>query len=93
MGLNTGYLTANNDSKADEMYTPFYAVDPIIKYIDKNIKVWCPFDKEWSAYVQLLRSNGNEVICSHIENEQDFFTYEPDDYDIIISNPPFSKKR
>lgn len=92
MALNTGYLTADTTATADEMYTPFYCVTPILKYIDKSKVVWCPFDKEWSAYVVALRENGNTVICSHIEDEQDFFTYEPKEYDVIISNPPFSKK-
>ena len=33
------------------------------------------------------------MISSHIDNGQDFFTYEPEeDYDIIISNEPFSRK-
>ena len=29
---------------------------------------------------------------SHIDDGQDFFTYEPKHWDIMISNPPFSKK-
>ena len=32
------------------------------------------------------------MIRSHIDDGQDFFTYEPDDYDVIVSNPPFSIK-
>lgn len=35
---------------------------------------------------------GYTVISSHIDDGQDFFTYEPEEYDIIISNPPFSQK-
>lgn len=92
MATNTGYLTANTDKNSDEMYTPFYAVNPILPYIKSSLTVWCPFDKEWSAYVQRFMQNGNNVICSHIDNGQDFFTYEPKNYDVIISNPPFSIK-
>ena len=92
MALNKGYLTADNNTKADEMYTPFYCVEPILKYINKSMKVWCPFDKQWSAYVKMLEANGNEVIYTHIDDGYDFFGYEPEQYDIIISNPPFSKK-
>jgi len=54
--------------------------------------IWCPFDKEWSAYVKLLKENGNKVIYTHIDDGKDFFKFEPDEYDAIISNPPFSKK-
>jgi len=93
MGLNVGVLTAANNSAADEKYTPFYAVEPLMKYISKKMVIWCPFDKEWSAFVQRFREHGNKVICSHIDNGQDFFEWEPrEHYDIIISNPPFSRK-
>ena len=92
MALNKGYLTAKNNTKADEMYTPFYGVEPILKYVDKAMTIWCPFDKEWSAYVKLLKENGNKVIYTHIDDGKDFFKFEPDEYDAIISNPPFSKK-
>lgn len=90
--LNKGYLTANNNDNSDEMYTPAYAVFPLLKYLDKNKTIWCPFDKEWSEYVKIFNENGNQVISSHINNGEDFFRFEPDNYDIIISNPPFSKK-
>ena len=88
--LNIGYLTSNK--KKDEAYTPYYASNPIIKYIDPNLVVWCPFDQEWSSYVRLLRENGNRVIAGHVDNGLNFFNYEPEYYDIIVTNPPFSCK-
>lgn len=33
MPLNKGYLTAKTDKTSDEVYTPAYAVQPLIKYI------------------------------------------------------------
>lgn len=92
MGLNTGYLTSSKTPEAQEMYTPYYAVDPILKYIPKTAKIWCPFDKEWSAFVQRFRGGGYEVVWSHIDEGEDFFVYEPPEWDIIVSNPPFSIK-
>ena len=92
MANNVGYLKAENNTSADDKYTPFYAVEPIVKYIKQGSKIWCPFDQEWSAYSVLLKEKGFEVITSHLEEGKDFFEYEPDDYDVIISNPPFSKK-
>lgn len=78
----------------DELYTPPYAIHPLIKYIPRDIKkVWCPFDKEDSEYVKILKENGFEVIFSHIEDDKNFFEYEPEDYDMIISNPPYSIKK
>lgn len=93
MGINIGYLTCDRTSKGDEVYTPFYAVQPLLKYIPKKSVVWCPFDEEWSAYYQALKENGYKVIRTSLADGQDFFKYEPKEkYDVIISNPPFSKK-
>ena len=65
----------------------------ILKYIPKNLVIWCPFDKKDSEFVKIL-SKTNEVIYSHIENGEDFYNYEPEkSWDIIISNPPFTNKR
>lgn len=54
MPINKGYLTAKTDKASDEVYTPKYAVLPLIKYL-KNFKdnpiIWCPFDKSNSQYV------------------------------------------
>lgn len=81
--------------KNDECFTPRYGVLPIVKHIkarfsDQNITVWCPFDKEDSEFVKVLKENGFKVIASHIDNGQDFYTYEPKEHwDCIISNPPF----
>lgn len=93
MAINTGYLTANKTDEADRMYTPFYAVEPIIKYLPKDKIIWCPFDEEeWSAYSITLKEHGYKVISSSLNKGQDFFTYQPEHWDVICSNPPFSKK-
>ena len=82
------YSKGNND----ECYTPDYGVEPILKYIPKDATVWCPFDTEDSQFVIQI-SKQNKVIRSHLESGQDFFNYEPDEWDIIVSNPPFTDKR
>ena len=96
MPANIGYLTAKTDKASDEVYTPAYAVQPIIKYLklfNPNAVIWCPFDKEYSNYVKEFTKAGFKVIYSHIDEEKNFFFYEPDEhYDVIISNPPFSQK-
>lgn len=93
MAVNKGYLTAKTDKASDEVYTPEYAVKPLIKYVKPNSTIWCPFDKSYSKYVELLTQAGFKVIHSHIDDGQNFFYYEPEEsYDVIISNPPFSCK-
>jgi hypothetical protein len=93
----------------DECYTPRYGVKPVLKYLkahhrpvtfggfDSVIKkpvIWCPFDTEDSEFVKVFEANGYEVIKSHIDTGQDFYEYEPEEsWDLLISNPPFTKKR
>ena len=79
-------------SMNDEKYTPKYAALPILKYLPKKI-IWCPFDTKNSEFVLALQENGFEVVYSHISTGQDFFAFEPPEWDIIISNPPFTDKR
>ena len=45
------YSSGNND----ECYTPAYGVEPISKYIPEGAVIWCPFDKEESEFVKLIR--------------------------------------
>lgn len=102
MPINKGYLTAKTDKASDEVYTPAYAVKPLIKYIENFLKqskkdtitIWCPFDLFSSKYVEVLSTIPNvKIIFTHIDTGENFFYYEPEEeYDLIISNPPFSCK-
>ena len=83
------YSTGNND----ECHTPVYGVLPIIKYLPKDKTIWCPFDTDDSHFVKELRKSGFQVVHSHISYGQDFYEYEPEQWDIIVSNPPFTNKR
>ncbi len=82
------YSSGNND----ECYTPKYGVVPILEYIPEGKVVWCPFDTRESEFVKQI-SLKNKVVYSHIKEGQDFFTYEPEEWDVIVSNPPFTNKR
>ena len=63
MPINKGYLTAKTDKASDEVYTPAYAVQPLVKYIkqymERNQKssliIWCPFDMQFSKYVENIK--------------------------------------
>ncbi len=89
----SNWLNVNSFKKQDEYYTPPILVKPIIEYLKPNSTVWCPFDTQDSEFVIELRKAGHKVIYSHIWLGQDFFNYEPkQEYDYIISNPPFSRK-
>ena len=94
--MNVGYLKCGRTDESDEVLTPRYAVEPIVKYLRQSryVNILCPFDKNDSQYVRVLRGHGFHVTNTHIENK-DFFTYTRMDMkgvDCIVSNPPFSKK-
>lgn len=76
----------------DEFFTPRYAVVPIAKYLPEGCSIWCPFDTEESNFVKVFREKGHRVQPSHISEGGDFFQLELNDLDVIISNPPYSKK-
>lgn len=84
-----------SSGKNDECYTPAYAVIPLLKYLErfKGKTIWCPFDTADSEFVKVLTANGYTVVYSHLEYGQDFYTYEPEHWDLLVSNPPFTNKR
>lgn len=79
------------DAPDEEWYTPACAVLPIIEYIPKDAVVWTPFDTSESQYVKII-SRTHKVVYSHIAEGKDFFDYEPNEWHVLVSNPPFSGK-
>lgn len=81
--------------KNDECYTERYAVEALLEFLERfrNKIIWCPFDTEESEFVKVLQEEGFKVIYSHIKYGQDFFFYEPKEWDALISNPPFTGKK
>jgi hypothetical protein len=77
----------------DEFYTPSIAVDMILPFIPSHVsRIWeCTAIKE-SKIVKILRENGYSVVATHLEDGYDFLKFEPKDYDMIITNPPYSLK-
>lgn len=73
--------------KHDDYMTPKYAWENIKDYIPKN-KIWEAFygDGESGNYLTEL---GFDVIHEY----RDFFNDPPDEWDTIVSNPPFSKSK
>lgn len=79
--------------KNDECFTPRDVVEAILPYLPKDLTYWCPFDDENSNFVKVLKENHYRVTYSHIDYGMDFFKYEPEHWDAIISNPPFTNKK
>lgn len=87
----------------DNYNTPSMLVNILIPYLREwEIKffqeheyrplIWLPFDTEESQYYKILKENGFQVVRSHLNDDKDFFHYQPAQFDIIVSNPPFSLK-
>ena len=78
--------------KNDELYTPGYAIKPLIKNLPKKLKIWECTDFGGSNITKVLKENGYEVITTHKDNF-DFLTDKPNfDFDMIITNTPYSLK-
>ncbi len=87
----------------DEYFTPKLLVDMFVPYliawetmfIEKEGRkpvIWLPFDTEESRYYTVLKEHDFNIVRSHLNDDKDFFNYQPDNFDIIVSNPPFSVK-
>lgn len=79
----------------DEYYTPNYAINPLLKYLKPNSKICCPFDTIESNYFKVFSLNNHSVSTSHLHYSEDFFQWRKsyfDEFDYIISNPPYSLK-
>lgn len=78
--------------KNDELYTPNYAIKPLLKYIPKDTTIWECTDWGGSNISKLLRDNGYKVVSTS-KNELDFLVDKASfEFDIIITNPPYSLK-
>lgn len=89
------YLYSEKKSNSDEFITPRYGVEPLLEFIEpfKKKIIWCPFDTADSEFVKVFFENGYNIVYSHINSGHDFYTYEPEKWDVLISNPPFRGKR
>lgn len=78
----------------DEYYSPQNVVDMILPYIKERgfKKIWCPFDTAESLFVQTFQKEGFEVSFGHIRTGQDFFEIREPQGEVVVSNPPFSKR-
>ena len=87
----------------DEYFTPSILVNMLVPYLklwevafatehNRQPIIWLPFDTEESKYYTILREEGFQVVRSHLNDDKDFFLWHPEQFDLIVSNPPFSRK-
>ena len=93
MGFDTDKIY--NYIQGDELYTPTYAITPLLKYLTNNLVIWeCAENKNEDGNItKILRENGFKVITSTIHNGYNFLDCNiPNGVNCIITNPPFSLK-
>lgn len=80
----------------DQCQTPIYALDPLLPYLPKDKVIWeCACGK--GNLVIGLKRLGYNVVSTDLSSSDEhysrnFFHWEPDTWDIIVTNPPFSVK-
>jgi len=77
----------------DDFQTPPQALNPLLKYLNKNQTIWEPACGK-RYLVDYLKEKKYKVIGTDIKEgiEYDFLKYVPTKIDIIITNPPYSLK-
>lgn len=76
-----------NDKDSDNYRTNKNEWERIVDFIPKNKKIWCPFYCDGSQ-----KTHFKELGFDVMHEDKDFFSYTPE-YDLLIDNPPFSKKK
>jgi hypothetical protein len=77
---------------SDDFQTPPYAIKPLLPYIKKEWIIWEPACGNGNL-VNGLREYNYNVIGSDILDGKDFLKGTPENFDCIITNPPFSIKQ
>ncbi len=77
----------------DRCFTPWHGAAPLLPYLPPQSRIWeCCAGDGWLA--KWLEEDGHTVIQTDYVTGQDALTWapEPADYDVIITNPPWSMK-
>lgn len=71
-----------------DFQTPDYALRPLLPYLKPKWTIWeCASGKGYLA--DALEHCGFPVIRSDILDGKDFFTWRPEHFDCIVTNPPY----
>jgi len=75
----------------DLCQTPAYALDPLLPYIAKDKTIWEPAAGE-GLLAGAIESAGHSVVTSELQRGQNFFQYQPPQWDVLVTNPPYTIK-
>ena len=84
-------LAAQKQGGLDDYQTPPSALSILFPYLDQNWTIWEPASGE--GYLRrALEEKGFRVVASDISEGHDFLKFQPEEFDVIITNPPYSLK-
>ena len=89
--LGERLIPISKGGSSDIFQTPPHAFDYISPYIDRGLIVWESATGH-GMLADAIKSRGFEVVRSDIMTDQNFFEYQPDKWDVQITNPPYSIK-
>ncbi len=75
----------------DNCQTPGYAIDPLIPFLPTMARVWEPAAGE-GYLVKALKEKRFAVWEGDVLTGEDYFKQECEDYEVQVTNPPFSMK-
>jgi len=87
--VNSKKLKIQMNGRSDEFFTPKYALKPLLPFLKKEWTIWeCAYGS--GALVTHLKEEGFKVIGK--DNIDFFDVVVMNNSDIMITNPPYSKK-
>jgi len=79
-------------NQVDVCQTPPHALEPLYPYLNKKWVVWESAHGPEQLIVKTLRNKGFLVFGTDLSTGWNYFDDDIDEYDIQITNPPFSIK-
>jgi hypothetical protein len=74
---------------SDDFQTPAIAISPLIPFLKRDWVIWeCAEGK--GNLTKALKRYGFRVIGSDILSGKDFLKWQPEKWDCIVTNPPYS---
>ena len=84
-------MPPKRNGSPDDFYTPDNAIKPLLNFIPKDWKIWeCASGT--GNIIDFFRKNGNDIFGTDVKEGDDFLDSNRNDFDIIVTNPPFSLK-
>ena len=81
-----------NVKSSNDFQTPPEALNPLLPYINKDWLIWECAAGEGNLVKEFKRLE-YKCVGTDLNTGQDFLTFEPNHFDCIITNPPYSIKQ